>query len=299
MFCRRSPLRDRRRAAPSRRIPRFCRRSRPSWRVALFVTAGLWQRDRMEQKQALRAQLDAAVGARAAAAARRARLDSAALRAGHRHRYVRRRRGRSCSTTGCTTASSAITSSRRSTLADGRVVLVNRGWVAGGATRVELPEGPHRRPAMVTRAWARQLRHRRFVELKPRHGRRSRSGRTSTSQRYHAGHRTRRAADRRRADRTGRRRGHAGARLAGARSRRRAAPHLHGAVVHVRRARARACGCIFTFVRSAMTTPQPHAGSAQRTAKRPAHAAAACAGRRRAGHRVVCASTTSSRATST
>ncbi|MFO1322708.1 MAG: SURF1 family protein [Burkholderiales bacterium] len=109
--------------------------------VALFVTAGLWQRDRMEQKLALRAQLDAAQ-ARAPEPLPDVR-DWAPLR------FV------PVSATGTFDAARQILIDNRThdgvagyhvvaplALADGRVVLVDRGWVAGGATRADLPRVP-------------------------------------------------------------------------------------------------------------------------------------------------------------
>jgi surfeit locus 1 family protein len=107
--------------------------------VALFVTAGNWQRDRMEQKLALRAQFDAATAA--------APVALPDLRDWTPWRY------RQVTMTGIYDASRQILLDNKVhdgrsgyqvvtplTLAEGRVVLVNRGWVAGGATRVELPK---------------------------------------------------------------------------------------------------------------------------------------------------------------
>lgn len=107
--------------------------------VALFVVAGNWQRDRMEQKLALRAQFDAAMAAPPAA------LPD--LRDWTPWRY------RQVVLTGFYDATRQILLDNKVhdgrsgyqvvaplTLADGRAVLVNRGWVAGGATRVELPK---------------------------------------------------------------------------------------------------------------------------------------------------------------
>jgi surfeit locus 1 family protein len=107
--------------------------------IALFVAAGNWQRDRMEQKLALRAQFDAAM------AAPPATLPD--LRDWTPWRY------RQVVATGIYDAGRQILIDNKVhdgrsgyqvitplTLADGRVVLVNRGWVAGGATRVELPK---------------------------------------------------------------------------------------------------------------------------------------------------------------
>ncbi|MCC7328091.1 MAG: SURF1 family protein [Burkholderiales bacterium] len=106
--------------------------------VALFVTAGLWQRDRMEQKQALRAQLDAA--------AARAPETLPDLRDWTSWRF------RPVEVAGTFDAKRQILIDNKVheghagfqvvaplVLVDGRVVLVNRGWVAGGATRADLP----------------------------------------------------------------------------------------------------------------------------------------------------------------
>jgi surfeit locus 1 family protein len=107
--------------------------------VALFVVAGNWQRDRMEQKLALRAQFDAAMAAPAVA------FPDVRDWAPWRYRQV--------VATGIYDAGRQILIDNKVhdgrsgyqvitplTLADGRVVLVNRGWVAGGATRIELPK---------------------------------------------------------------------------------------------------------------------------------------------------------------
>jgi surfeit locus 1 family protein len=107
--------------------------------VALFVVAGNWQRDRMEQKLALRAQFDAAMAAPPVA------LPD--LRDWTLWRY------RQVVVTGIYDASHQILLDNKVhdghvgyqvvtplALADGRAVLVNRGWVASGATRVELPK---------------------------------------------------------------------------------------------------------------------------------------------------------------
>jgi surfeit locus 1 family protein len=107
--------------------------------VALFVVAGNWQRDRMEQRLALRAQFDTAMAAPAVA------LPD--LRDWTPWRY------RQVVLTGIYDANRQILLDNKVhdgrsgyqvvtplTLSDGRVVLVNRGWVAGGATRVELPK---------------------------------------------------------------------------------------------------------------------------------------------------------------
>jgi len=109
--------------------------------VALFIVAGNWQRDRMEQRLALRAQFEAATAAPPVA------LPD--LRDWTPWRY------RQVVVTGIFDAPHQILLDNKLhdsrsgyqvvtplTFADGRAVLVNRGWVAGGATRVELPINP-------------------------------------------------------------------------------------------------------------------------------------------------------------
>lgn len=109
--------------------------------IALFVAAGLWQRDRMEQKLALRATLDAA--AAQAPVALPAVSDWAAWRF------------RPVSVTGTFDAAHQILLDNKIragrvgydvitplTLADRRTVLVDRGWVAAGPTREALPSVP-------------------------------------------------------------------------------------------------------------------------------------------------------------
>src|SRR6266550_4791933 len=104
--------------------------------VALFIVAGNWQRDRMEQKLALRAQFDAATAA--------APVALPDLRDWTPWRY------RQVVVTGIYDAGRQILLDNKVhdgragyqvvtplMLADGRAVLVNRGWVAGGATRAE------------------------------------------------------------------------------------------------------------------------------------------------------------------
>lgn len=109
--------------------------------IAVFVAAGNWQSARMEQKLALRAQLDAA-SARAPAA-----LPATADLASWRYRPV--------VVSGTFDAAHQILLDNRIVggrvgyeivtplmLADGRVVLVNRGWIAAGPTRAALPAAP-------------------------------------------------------------------------------------------------------------------------------------------------------------
>jgi len=109
--------------------------------VALFVTAGMWQRDRMEQKLLLRAQVDAAT----------ARAPEVLPETGEWTSW----RFRPVVATGTFDAARQILLDNKVhdgrpgyhvvtplVLADGRVVLVNRGWIAGGASRAELPVVP-------------------------------------------------------------------------------------------------------------------------------------------------------------
>jgi surfeit locus 1 family protein len=109
--------------------------------VALFGAAGVWQHGRMEQKQALRAQLDAAL------AHPPVPLPVTADWAAWRFRPVR--------VTGTFDAARQVLVDNRVhdgkagyevvapfALDDGRTVLVDRGWVAGGATRAQLPDVP-------------------------------------------------------------------------------------------------------------------------------------------------------------
>ena len=109
--------------------------------VALFVTAGLWQHDRMRQKLAMRDQLDAA--AREAPVPLPATSDWSSVRF------------RPVLATGTFDAAHQILLDNRIhggrpgydviaplVLADGRTVLVDRGWVDGGATRASLPSVP-------------------------------------------------------------------------------------------------------------------------------------------------------------
>ena len=109
--------------------------------VVLFIYAGNWQRGKMEQKTALRAQFDA--GAVTAAVP----LPDTAAWESWRYRAV--------SATGRFDASRQILLDNKVhagrvgfdvvtplRLDDGRVVLVNRGWVRGGASRADLPAVP-------------------------------------------------------------------------------------------------------------------------------------------------------------
>jgi len=112
--------------------------------VALFVAAGNWQRGRMEAKEALRAELDAA--------GRMAPVDLASLSSATAWAALRFR----------TVTAAGEFDARRQILidnkvhagragydvvaplrmADGRAVLVARGWVAQGASRDVLPDAP-------------------------------------------------------------------------------------------------------------------------------------------------------------
>jgi surfeit locus 1 family protein len=109
--------------------------------IALFVSAGVWQHGRMQQKLALRAQLEAASAHPAA------QLPADADWSAWRYRPVR--------LTGTFDGPHQILLDNRVhegragfeavaplALADGRTVLVDRGWVAGGPSRAQLPEVP-------------------------------------------------------------------------------------------------------------------------------------------------------------
>jgi surfeit locus 1 family protein len=109
--------------------------------VALFVAAGVWQRDRMQQKLALRAQLDAASAHPATT------LPPGVDPAGWRYRPV--------AIEGAFDAAHQVLLDNRVhdgragyevvapfLLRDGRAVVVDRGWVAQGATRAQLPDVP-------------------------------------------------------------------------------------------------------------------------------------------------------------
>jgi surfeit locus 1 family protein len=107
--------------------------------VAVCVSAGLWQHDRMQQKLALRAQLESASRSESAAFPRTSDWDA------WRFRRVR--------VTGTFDAAHQILVDNRVragrvgydvvaplVLADGRVVAVERGWVPAGATRADIPD---------------------------------------------------------------------------------------------------------------------------------------------------------------
>jgi surfeit locus 1 family protein len=109
--------------------------------VAVCVSAGLWQRDRMQQKLALRAQIETASRSEPVAiprvtewAAWRFRPVRATGEFDAAHQILldnRIRAGR----VGYDVVAPLV-------LADGRVVLVERGWVAAGATRADIPDAP-------------------------------------------------------------------------------------------------------------------------------------------------------------
>lgn len=112
--------------------------------IVVFVWAGNWQGSRMHEKQALRAQLDAAGAADPmAVAALPANSDWASLRyrpvaaAGE---YDARRQILVDNKVHAGRAGFHVVTPL--VLADGRAVLVNRGWVAQGPSRSVLPEVP-------------------------------------------------------------------------------------------------------------------------------------------------------------
>ena len=106
--------------------------------VAVCVSAGLWQYDRMQQKLALRAQLESASRSEAVAFPRTSEWDA------WRFRRVR--------VTGTFDVAQQILIDNRVrggrvgydvvaplVLTDGRVVVVERGWIPAGATRADIP----------------------------------------------------------------------------------------------------------------------------------------------------------------
>jgi surfeit locus 1 family protein len=109
--------------------------------VAVCVAAGLWQHDRMQQKLALRAQIESASRSEPVAFPRTSEWEA------WRFRRVR--------VTGTFDAAHQILIDNRTragrigydvvaplVLVDGRVVVVERGWAPAGATRAEIPEVP-------------------------------------------------------------------------------------------------------------------------------------------------------------
>jgi surfeit locus 1 family protein len=112
--------------------------------IAVCIVAGNWQRDRMHAKEALRAQFAAAA---AAAPVPLASLPPATDWASLRYRpvvasgeYVAQRQiFIDNKVMGGRAGFHVVTPLR---LADGRVVLVNRGWIAQGASRDRPPDAP-------------------------------------------------------------------------------------------------------------------------------------------------------------
>jgi surfeit locus 1 family protein len=107
--------------------------------IALFVTAGQWQQGRMEQKLALRTQFDAASAVMPAALPADG-VDWAAWR--YRPVVV----AGAFDATRQMLIDNRIEEGRAGyhvvtplLLADGRAVLVDRGWIAAGASRAQLP----------------------------------------------------------------------------------------------------------------------------------------------------------------
>jgi surfeit locus 1 family protein len=109
--------------------------------VALCVTAGLWQRDRMQQKLALREKVEAASRGKPVAFPRttdwepwRFRRVNVTGRFDAPHQILIDNRVRS-GRVGYEVVAPLV-------LADGRAVAVERGWVPGGATRAQVPDVP-------------------------------------------------------------------------------------------------------------------------------------------------------------
>ena len=120
--------------------------------IAVFVAAGNWQRGRMNQKLALRAQVEAAEALPPVPFPRtddwpawryRAVVATGTFDAARQILLDNKVRGGRAGFEVVTPLA----------LSDGRFVLVNRGWVAGGATRAELPSVPP--PAGVVAVQAR------------------------------------------------------------------------------------------------------------------------------------------------
>ena len=109
--------------------------------VALFVMAGHWQQGRMREKEVLRAQLDAATNALPVPLAA---LPAASDWSTYRYRGIvatgeydaHRQILIDNKVHGGRAGYDVVTPLK---LADGRVVLVDRGWVAQGASRLTLP----------------------------------------------------------------------------------------------------------------------------------------------------------------
>jgi surfeit locus 1 family protein len=136
--------------------------------VAVCVAAGNWQQRRMHEKEALRAQLDAAAQAEPLALAS---LPAAADWAALRYRPV--------VAAGSYVAGRQILVDNRVfagragfhvvtplALADGRVVLVNRGWIVQGASRSTPPDAPPPAGPVSVRGRI-ALPARGYLELKP------------------------------------------------------------------------------------------------------------------------------------
>jgi surfeit locus 1 family protein len=109
--------------------------------VAVCVSAGLWQRDRMQQKLALREQVEAASASTPVPLPRTTDWSAWRFRRVHAtgtfdapHQILidnRLRAGR----VGYEVVAPLL-------LGDGRVLVVERGWVPAGATRAEVPDVP-------------------------------------------------------------------------------------------------------------------------------------------------------------
>jgi surfeit locus 1 family protein len=109
--------------------------------VAVCIGAGMWQRDRMEQKLALRAQVEMASRSEPVAFPRTSEWDAWRFRrvrvtgtfdVAHQILIDNRMRG---GRVGFDVVAPLV-------LPDGRVVAVERGWVPAGATRAEVPDAP-------------------------------------------------------------------------------------------------------------------------------------------------------------
>jgi surfeit locus 1 family protein len=127
-------------SSPARRFrPRLLPTVATVAAIALFVTAGRWQQGRMEQKLALRAQFDAASAAAPATLPADPHDWSA-------WRYRPVAADGTFDATRQILIDNKVESGRAGyhvvtplVLADGRAVLVDRGWIAPGGTRAKLP----------------------------------------------------------------------------------------------------------------------------------------------------------------
>jgi surfeit locus 1 family protein len=132
-------------ASPARRFrPRLLPTLAAIAAFALCVAAGNWQQSRMHAKEALRAQLDAASGAEPVALARLPGVvDWSALRyrpvVATGEYLARRQIFIDNKVVGGRAGFHVVTPLA---LTDGRVVLVNRGWIAQGASRAAAPVAP-------------------------------------------------------------------------------------------------------------------------------------------------------------